>query len=256
LWRASIISHGANNTLSKHLEDAEDSVLKWYQETFEIVQKKPRPSSLIIMGELLVARKHTLGALTLIKEKHLLSVQVILRVLIELHLKLHWVMCGLESRTEKNDEEIHLKLQQLDKRRVWDDRKLVRDLDKNRFPQKDQVLEQLNGQIAEYEKRKINKSPDIANICKKLDELGVYRALNDKETWVGMIYAEFYRHCSRAVHSDLGLVRKFVQQVGNKILWSEDIEDDPEQLIKYTLTIAADINRLFQNYYKQKNSSP
>ena len=242
--------------MSKHLEDAEDSVLKWYQETFDIIQKNPRPSSRIIMGELLVARKHTLGALTLIKENHLLSAQVILRVLFELYIKLHWVMCGLESRTEENDKEIHLKLQQLDKRRVWDDRKLVRDLDKNRFPKKDETLEQLNGQIAEYEKREINKSPDIASICKKLDELGVYKTLNDKETWVGMIYAELYRHYSRAVHSDLGLVRKFVQQEGNKILWHEDINDDPEQLIEYTLTVAADINKLFQNYYKQKNSSP
>ena len=248
------MSHRANDTLSKNLDDAEDSVLKWYQETLEIVQKKPRPSSQIIMGELLVARKHALAVLTLIKAKHLLSAQVILRVLFELYIKLHWVMCGLESRTEENDKEIHLKLQQLDKRRVWDDRKLVRDLDKNRFPKKDETLEQLNGQIAEYEKRKINKSPDIASICKKLDELGVYKTLNDKETWVGMIYAELYRHYSRAVHSDLGLVRKFVQQEGNKILWYEDIKDDPEQLIEYTLTLTADINKLFQNYYKQKNS--
>ena len=242
--------------MSKHLEDAEDFAPKWYQETFDIVQKNPRPSSLIIMGELLIARKHTLGALTLIKENHLLPAQVILRVLFELHINLHWVMCGLESRTEENDKEIHLKLQQLDKRRVWDDIKLIRDLDENRVPKKNIILAQLNGQIAEYEKRDIQKSPDIASICKKLDELGVYKTLNDKETWVGMIYAEHYRHYSRAVHSDLGLVRKFVQQEGNKILWYEDIKDDPEQLIEYTLTITADINKLFQNYYKQKNSSP
>ena len=130
------MSHRANDTLSKHLEDAEDSVLKWYQETFEIVQKKPRPSDLIIMAVLLVAKKHALAALTLIKEKHLLSVQVILRVLIELHIKLHWVMRGLKSRTEENDKEIHLRLQQLDKRRVWDDIKLIKDLDDNRFPKK------------------------------------------------------------------------------------------------------------------------
>ena len=71
--------------MSKHLEDAEDFAPKWYQETFDIVQKNPRPSSLIIMGVLLVAKKHTLAALTLIKEKHLLSAQVILRVLIELY---------------------------------------------------------------------------------------------------------------------------------------------------------------------------
>lgn len=247
---------GVNDTLSQYLEDAEDSVPKGYQATFDIVQQNLRPSSLIIMGEILVARKHTLGALTLIKENHLLSAHVILRVLFELYLKLHWVMCGLESRTEENDKEIHLRLQQLDKRRVWDDIKLVRDLDENRCPKKNEILAQLQGQIAEYEKRKINKSPDIASICKELDELGVYKTLNDKETWVGMIYAEHYRHYSRAVHSDLGLVRKFVQEDGNKIHWCEDIDDDPEQLIEYTLTVAADINKLFQNYYKQKNSAP
>ena len=158
------MSHKANDTLSKHLEDAEDSVLKWYQETFEIVQKQPRPSDLIIMGVLLVAKKHTLATLTLIKEKHLLSVQVILRVLIELHIKLHWVMCDLESKTEENDKIIYFKLQSLDKRRVEDDRKLVRDLDENRFSQKHEILAHLNGQIAEYEKRNIKKSPDIASI--------------------------------------------------------------------------------------------
>lgn len=240
--------------MSKHLEDAEDSVIKWYQETFEIVQKKPRPSDLIIMGVLLVARKHTLAALTLIKEKHLLSVQVILRVLIELHIKLHWVMCGLESKNEENDKKIYLKLQSLDKKRVEDDRKLVRELDENRFPKKNKILDQLNGQMADYKKRNIKKSPDIASICRKLDELKVLLASNDDELWQSWIYPEFYRHYSRAVHSDLGLVRKFVQQEGKKILWYEDIKDDPEQLIEYTLTITTDINKLFQNYYKQKNS--
>ena len=173
-----------------------------------------------------------------------------------LHINLHWVMCDIKSKTEGNDKKIYLRLQQLDKRRVWDDIKLIKDLDENRFPKKNEILDQLNGQIAEYKKRSIQKSPNTADICKKLDELGVLKTSNDKESWVGMIYAEHYRHYSRAVHSDLGLVRKFVQQEGNKILWYEDIKDDPEQLIEYTLTITADINKLFQNYYKQKNSSP
>ena len=100
-------------------------------------------------------------------------------------------------------------------------------------------------------KRNIQKSPNTADICKKLDELGVLKTSNDKESWVGMIYAEHYRHYSRAVHSDLGLVRKFVQHEDDKILWYEDIKDDPEQLIECTLTVAADINKLFQNYYTQ-----
>ena len=160
-------------------------------------------------------------------------------------------MCGLESRTEENDKEIHLKLQSLDKKRAEDDRKRVRELDENRFSQKDETLAQLNGQIAEYEKRNIKKPPDIASICRKLDESKVLIASNDEELWQSWIYPEFYRHYSRAVHSDLGLVRKFVQQKGDKILWHKDIKDDPEQLIEYTLTVAADINKLFQNYYTQ-----
>ena len=81
--------------MSKQLKDAENVAPKWYQETFDVVQKSSRPSDLIIMGVLLVAKKHTLAILTLIKEKHLLSAQVILRVLIELHIKLHWVMCDI-----------------------------------------------------------------------------------------------------------------------------------------------------------------
>ena len=244
--------------MSKHLEDAEDFAPKWYQETFDIVQRASkgqlRQTDLIVAGTLLVARKHTLAALTLIKEKHFLSAQVILRVLIELHIKLHWVMCDVESKTKENDKKIYLRLQRLDKRRVGDDKKLIKDLDENRWPKKDKTLAQLNGQIAEYEKRNIKKSPDIASICKKLDELGFLNASKDDESWQSWIYPEFYRHYSRAVHSDLGLVRKFVQQKGKKILWYEDIKDDPEQLIEYTLTFTADINKLFQNYYKQKNS--
>ena len=240
--------------MTKHLKDAEDSVPKWYQETFDIVQQASkgqlRQTDLIVAGMLLVARKHTLAALTLIKEKHFLSAQVILRVLIELYIKLHWVMCDVESKTKENDKEIYLRLQQLDKRRVEDDKKLIKDLDENRWPKKDEVLAQLNGQIAEYKKRNIKKSPDIASICKKLDELGVLNALNDNEFWQSCIYPEFYRHYSRAVHSDLGLIRKFVQQKNNKILWCKDIKYDPEQLIEYALTLAADINKLFQNYYK------
>lgn len=236
--------------MTKHLKDAEDSALKWYQDTFDVIQKEPRESAMVMAGTLLVAKKHTLATLALIKEKHLLSAQVILRVLVELHIKLHWVMCDVENKTEENDKKIHLRLQSLDKKRVEDDSKLVKELDENRFSQKDKILAQLKGQIAEYEKRNIKKSPDIASICKKLDESRVLIASNDGELWQSWIYPEFYRHYSRAVHSDLGLVRKFVQKEGNKILFCEDINDDPEQLIEYTLTLAADINKLFQNYYK------
>jgi len=242
--------------LSKHLEDAEDSVLKWYQDTLDVIQKEPRKSDMVMAGTLLVARKHTLATLALIKERHLLSAQVILRVLIELHIKLHWVMCDVKNKTEENDKKMHLRLQSLDKKRVEDDMKLIKNLDESRFPKKNEIITQLNEQMAEYQRRSIKKSPDIVSICKKLDELGVLNASNDDESWQSWIYPEFYRHYSRAVHSDLGLVRKFVQQEGNKILWYEDIKDDPEQLIEYTLTFTADINKLFQNYYKQKNSSP
>ena len=161
--------------MSKQLKDAEDFAPKWYQKTFDIVQKSPRPSDLIIMGELLVAKKHTLAVLTLIKEKHLLSVQVILRVLFELHINLHWVMCDMKSKTKENDKNIYLRLQRLDKRRVWDDIKLIKDLDENRCPKKNEILDQLNGQVAEYEKRGIQKSPNTVDICKKLDELGVFK---------------------------------------------------------------------------------
>ena len=46
-------------------------------------------------------------------------------------------MCDVENKTEENDKKIHLRLQSLDKKRVEDDRKLVRELDENRLSQKD-----------------------------------------------------------------------------------------------------------------------
>ena len=83
-----------------------------------------------------------------------------------------------------------MRLQRLDKRRVEDDIKLIKDLDENRFPKKNEILNSLNTQIAEYKRRGIRKSPDIASMCEKFDELGVLNTSNGKESWKGMIYAE------------------------------------------------------------------
>lgn len=239
-----------NNNLSKHLKDAEESVLEWHEDTFNAIKKKPRRSDLIVMGALLVARKHTLAILALIKERHLLPAQALLRVLIELHIKFHWVMRRIKIRTVLNDKKINSRLQQLDKRRVEDDKKLIKDLNENRFPQKNKIITELDKQWAKYQRRRIKKSPDIASICQKLDKLAVLGTPNNNMSWASVIYPEFYRKYSRAIHSDLGLIRKFVINRKNKILWYEDIEDDPKNIIEYALTVFADINKLFLNYYK------
>ena len=239
-----------NNILSQHLKDAEESICEWHKDTFDAMKKKPRRSDLILMGVLFVARKHALGMLTLIKEGHLLPAQALLRVLIELHIKLHWVMRDLKIRTEENDKEIYLRLQQLDKKRVEDDKKLIKDLNETRWPQKNKILTQLEDQLTEYKRRGIKISPDIASICREFDKLAVLGASNNRESWTNMIYPELYRRYSRVIHSDLGLIRKFVVNKDDKIFWHEDVEDDPKDIIDYTLTIIADINKLFLNYYK------
>jgi len=149
-----------------------------------------------------------------------------------------------------NDKKIYSRLQQLDKRRVEDDKKLIKDLNENRFPQKNKIITKLDKQWAEYQRRRIKKAPNIASICQKLDKLAVLDTPNNDMSWANVIYPEFYRKYSRAIHSDLGLIRKFVINRKNKILWYEDIEDDPKDIIEYTLTVFADINKLFLNYYK------
>jgi hypothetical protein len=239
-----------NRTLLQHLKDAEESICEWHKDTFNAMKKKPRQSDLILMGVLFIARKHALGILKLIKEGHLLPAQALLRVLIEVHIKFHWVIRDLKIRTEENNKEIDLRLQQLDKKRVEDDKKLIKDLDETRWPQKNEILNRLEDQLTEYERRGIEKSPDIASICRELDKLAVLCASNNEEPWTNTIYPELYRRYSRAIHSDLGLIRKFVTNKDNKIFWHEDVEDDPEDIINYVLTIIADINKLFLNYYK------
>lgn len=240
----------ANSTFLQHLKDAEESIVEWHKDTFGSMKKKPRQSSLILIGVLFIARKHALGMLKLIKEGHLLPTQALLRVLIELHIKIHWVMRDLKIRTEENDKEIYLRLQQLDKRRAEDDKKLIQDLDETRWPKKNEILNQIEKQLSEYKRRGIKKSPDISSICRELDKLEILDASKNKESWTNWIYPELYRKYSRTVHSDLGLIRKFVVHTQDKILWYEDVEDNPESITDYVLTIVADINRLFLNYYK------
>jgi len=239
-----------NNDLSKNLKNAEESVLKWHEHTFNAIKKKTKRSDLIVMGALLVARKHALAILALVKERHLLPAQVLLRVLIELHIKFHWVMRRIKIRTISNDKKIYSRLQQLDKRRVEDDKKLIKNLNENRFPYKNKIITKLDTQSAEYKRRRIKKSPDIASICQKLDKLAVLGTPNNDMSWANVIYPEFYRKYSRAVHTDLGLIRKFVINRKNKILRYEDVEDNPEDIIEYALTVFADVNKLFLNYYK------
>lgn len=107
-----------------------DTIIKWYEQTHTtmVIVKPTGPLDIELMGILLVAKKQTLGALTTLANKHILSVHALLRILTETHIVLLWALNAPSHEKKTKSDEVYKRLRRWDYTRLKKDKALLEDL--------------------------------------------------------------------------------------------------------------------------------
>ena len=73
----------------------DETINKWFEQTFEKFQKEVRPQTendLVLTGVLFASRKYVRAVLSLLSQKHALPAKALLRCLCELYVKIFWCL--------------------------------------------------------------------------------------------------------------------------------------------------------------------
>lgn len=220
-----------------------DTIIKWYDQThttMTIARKTPSYINSEFMGILLAARKQTLGALTTLANKHILSTHALLRILVESFIVLIWAIEGPAEEKKTKSADVYERLKSWDLFRLRKDKALLEDL-----PQTPEIKSNINkakSDIERLEKDNIKTMPPYKQLYD--DVLG-------KES--GEMYAKSYRTYSRAVHLNRNVTQKlaWIQYENEKpkaILYENDIAPDGNELL-IIASISCDINKSIRGFY-------
>jgi hypothetical protein len=225
-----------------------DNVIKWYDQTHTTMTIARIPCSLVnseVEGILLAARKQTLGTLTTLADKNILSTHALLRILVETFVVLAWVLKVSASEEKARLDEVYKRLRRWDHTRLRKDKALLEDL-----PQTTEIesaIEKAKADIEKYKKDDIEELPNYQQL---------FRDLGDKpekvKEWVET-YAQFYRKYSRAIHLNRNVTQNlaWIQYENEKpkaVLYKDDIESDGDELLNIA-SISCDINKAIRDFY-------
>jgi hypothetical protein len=226
--------------------ETEDTINKWFEETFENIRKQVRPSTEIdhlLAGVLFASRKYTRAVLLLLSQKHVLPAKALLRVLCELFVKVVWCL-NFRSSEEDTKQLIHENFQRWDYSRLIQDKKLLENLEKDvevDFRCEVQgALKKIDEGVVDYKERPVKCIPPTADIFRELSV--------DENGWKA-IYSKVYQNYSRAVHLDRNTFSRLVQHEGDWITCYDDWDDDINNVYAYCLSVGHDINMLIRKYY-------
>jgi len=226
-----------------------DTMIKWYDQThitFTVAIKLRRHLDIELCGILLAAKKQTLGALTTLANKHILSTHALLRVLVETHIVLAWSLRNLANDKKPTSDDVYKRLKRWDCTRLKKDEKLLEDLP--RTPKVESAIGKVKSDIEKLQKRGIKELPNYKQL---FGNLGGEKPDKVKE-WEE-VYARVYRKYSRAVHLNRNVTQKLVwiQNESKKpeaILYKNDIEPDGDELL-IMASISCDINKAIRGFY-------
>ena len=219
-----------------------DTIVKWYEQTHTAMTVTVNPPSHLdveLMGILLASKQQTLGALTTLVNKHILSTHALLRILLETYAVLLWAFNApiIESKTKS--EEVFKRLRRWDYTRLKKDKMLLENL--TRTPEIDTIIEKAEADIEKLRKDGIKELPNTKQLY---DDLG--------KEWKS-VYANFYMRYCRAVHLNRNITQKLAwiqkeEEKAKAILYQDDIEPDGDELITI-VRISVDINKAIRDFY-------
>jgi hypothetical protein len=222
---------------------AADTIMKWYEQThttMTVARKPPSPLNSEFMGILLAAKKQTVGALTTLANKNILSTHALLRILIETFIVLVWALKVPEGEENTKSDEVYKRLKMWDRTRLRKDKALLEDLP--RTTEIESAIEKAKADIERYKKDGIEELPPYKQLYD--DVLG-------KES--GEMYAKSYRKYSQAVHLNRNVTQKlswiqYENEEPKSILYKDDIEPDGDELL-IIASISSDINKAIRGFY-------
>lgn len=225
-----------------------DTIIKWYDQThttMTIARKPPSQVNSEVEGILLAARKQTLGALTTLASKHILSTHALLRILVETFIFLAWALKVSASDEKTKSDEVYKRLRRWDYTRLRKHKALLEDLP--RTPERESDIGKIKSDIDKLDKAGIKGLPNYKQLFCDLGEKP-----EEVKGWKE-VYARFYRQYSRAVHLDRNVTQQlaWIQYEDGKpkaVLYKDDIEPDGDELLNIAI-ISCDINKAIRDFY-------
>lgn len=219
------------------------TVDNWFRESLQLINShKHTGADNLLASVLLCAKKHVISILLLLTNNHKLPAQALLRVLCELFVKLVWSL-GRPKKLSKDD--IYKRFLRFDYTRVIKHEKILLNLAKS-YPNSSDInasLVKAEESIEYYKNRRVKALPDVAEIFRQVDKAHVTKE------WTEHIYPKIYQDFSGAIHSDMRILRQFVQY--DKIApYNDDVEYSIDTLKLHCVSMACDINLVIRDQYE------
>ena len=185
-----------------------------------------------------LSHKYCSAVLLLLNNGHRLPAMALLRVLAELAFKLIW--CLYSDNQQK--ESCEVRINRWRKKALSDRKKFVKRMIESNVCSDEEV----NGFKKELEKleQKIGQIPHepIGNFYNSLGDL--------PEPYRRDLYPRLYNICNWAIHIDFWLLERLVKQNAESNIVVSDIDEDPDVLKIYCLTMAFNILAVVKLNYK------
>jgi hypothetical protein len=214
-----------------------NKISEWFDETFaKLKTSKKDECDLVIAGILLACRKYSLATVDLIKNKHIIPAQALLRILLEIFATTVWCIKPHKPENDKK-QQVHNRFMRWDFLRIKEHKKLLDVLNSGQ-PEHINAIKELEKQINIYQNDGVKCLPPKRTI---FEELG--------KDWM-LIYAKFYQYYNRAIHLDMNIVRGELVSYDsskNAILYKYDFEECDE--LGDLLSMSRDINTSIRQFY-------
>jgi len=224
--------------------DIDETLDKWFEKTFAMYQKNvhlPRGVDLLMMGVLRYSRHCSITTYLLLRQEVKLSTMVLLRVYLELYVKLCWCLQADQNTQKNHKDDVYGKFKQWDYKRLVEHRKLLNK--RLTITQDDsrsgicEAIKKVNILIDEYKKQGLKCMPDVSQVFMELPEK--FQELHTK----------LYQRFNQAVHPDMEFIRKMVINTGKSYVCVCDVNEDIQELKLYLLSMSCDVNRMIRDFY-------
>ncbi len=234
---------------------------KWFDKTFAMYQEKvhpPRGVDLLMMGVLRYSRHCSITIFLLLSQEVKLSTMVLLRVYLELYVKLCWCLKNDPNPQKNHKDEVYDRFKRWDYKRLIEKKKLLKKelevIEESSKPEafKDRKSEickakkEADGEIEKYKRQKVKCIPDVWRILKELSETEYFQESPED---ILRIYPRLYQRFNQAIHPDMDFIRKMVINTGKAYVCSCDVNEDIRELKLYLLSMSCDINRMIRDFY-------
>ncbi len=212
-----------------------DKVNNWFDSNLDKIKEGANTElDLRVFSALIYARKYFNATMKLLESEHILPTKALLRVMLELYIKLAWCM------TQGSNDKIYLRFRRWDYSRLKEQRKQLQKVDAEKYPEKDNAITKITTMINNLKGEGLKMMPDFSGLIRDLPP-----------DWDTYIYAELYLDFNQAIHSDFRILHELVShdKDKNEITYRHDIDYDPNKLLRYCISMCNDINIIIKEHY-------